>query len=378
MKLGRSFHAGAADFFLLNVWETPVKRRQNAETLKGEKTGVTTGGSRSWAMIVVLLLFVVVAAAGLAALTNPSGDSSTRRQRIGRWQELPFDGAASYEHLKTLCSFGRRPSGSPGMEQQREFLLKHFRQHAEKVELQEFKVRHPRTGEAVEMVNIIASWRPEKSERILLCAHYDTRPFPDQDPRNPGGIFLGANDGASGVALLMQLATDLPDLDESLGLDVVLFDGEELVYQEGDPYFYGSKYFAQKYAKDPDRGYVYRCGALLDMVGGLDLVLRRDFFSHRWRDVRPVVDEIWSLARKLGVREFNNSIGRQMLDDHVPLHEIAGLRVCDLLGFEYRYWHTEGDVPAACSPEALAKVGYVVKRWLELPDGPCSRLPPAK
>ena len=87
------------------------------------------------------------------------------------------------------------------------------------------------------MKNLVISWHPEKKERILLCCHYDTRPFPDQDRRNPRGRFIGANDGASGVALFMEMAHHIKTLELPLGLDMVLFDGEELVFKRGDKYF---------------------------------------------------------------------------------------------------------------------------------------------
>ncbi len=106
------------------------------------------------------------------------------------------------------------------------------------------------------MKNFIARYFPDRTTRVLICAHYDTRPFPDRDPKNPRGLFLGANDGASGVAFLHELAHAIPDLQTKVGVDLVLFDGEELIYDENrdrDNYFLGAKNFALDYANGKKR-----------------------------------------------------------------------------------------------------------------------------
>src|SRR5690606_17984524 len=132
-------------------------------------------------------------------------------------------------------------------------------------------VRHPLDGSEVRMANLMVSWHPDRRERILICAHYDTRPYPDQDRLNPRGTFIGANDGASGVALLMELAHDMLALDGKLGVDFVLFDAEEFVFDDNaDIYFLGSEYFARQYAAkrlECD----YRYAILVDMIGDADL-----------------------------------------------------------------------------------------------------------
>lgn len=279
-------------------------------------------------------------------------------------KDIPFDGAQAYEYLKQICNLGPRMSGSAGMQAQQELLLKHFAKFGAETELQKFKVRHPREGSAVPMANLIARWRPDRTERILLCAHYDTRPFPDRDRVDPQGVFLGANDGASGVALLMELARHMPELGGEAGVDFVLFDGEELVYSDNDEYFLGSTYFARDYAARRPRG-AYRWAVLLDMVGDADLRILQEVNSLRWSDTRPLVESIWSTARKLGVREFIARRGHDLRDDHLPLHEIAGLPACDIIDFDYPAWHTRADTPAKCSALSLAKVGWVIHEWLK-------------
>ena len=157
-----------------------------------------------------------------------------------------FDAKRSFEYLTSVCRLKSRISGSPGMAAQQKLILEHFKELKAKVQFQSFDAPHPITGNPVRMNNMIVSWNPEAKKRILLACHYDTRPFPDRDRNQPQGLFIGANDGGSGVAFLMELGNVMSSLKVShgYGVDFVFFDGEELVYRQNDPYFLGSKYFA--------------------------------------------------------------------------------------------------------------------------------------
>jgi hypothetical protein len=327
-----------------------------------------------------LFLLTVVAASSLAigyliatgdngwtvSAVQPTAGTRTTQARQGKipLNEIPFDGAQAYEYLIQICKIGPRLSGSPGMDRQQKLLVAHFEKLGGKVAMQEFRVPHPVSRKPVQMANLIVEWHPERKERVLLCAHYDTRPYPDQDRRNPRGRFIGANDGASGVAVLMEMGRHMAELKGPIGVDFVLFDGEELVYKEGDPYFYGSEKFATTYAEFPPQ-HKYRWGVLLDMVGGKDLQLLQEWHSLSWPDTRPLVGEIWGIAAKLGVREFIPRVGHRVLDDHIKLHDIAKIPTCDIIDFDYPHWHTEQDVPANCSALSLAKVGWVVLEWVK-------------
>jgi glutaminyl-peptide cyclotransferase len=275
-----------------------------------------------------------------------------------------FDGPAAYAYLKQICAFGPRYSGSKGMREQRAFLVEHFQKLGAKVTQQEFQARHPQSGGGVAMSNLFIEWHPERKERVLLVAHYDTRPFPDRDPRNPRGNFIGANDGGSGVAVLMQLGKAMPKFDSAVGVDFLLVDGEELVFQEGNPYCLGSEHFAKQYVADPP-AHKYRYGVVLDMVGAKNMQLRMEGNSMRWEDTQPLVRQIWATAARLGVREFVHQLGDQVTDDHVPLHDIAKIPTCDIIGWPYEAWHTQADVPAQCSAVSLGKVGFVISEWLK-------------
>jgi hypothetical protein len=283
---------------------------------------------------------------------------------------IPFDGDAAYEMLLRICALGKRYSGSPAMSAQQQLLGDYFRKIGGQVTLQPFAERHPETGERVVMNNLIVQWHPNRMERVLLCAHYDTRPYPDQDPVRPRGDFLGANDGASGVALLCELGKQMPQLISRYGVDFVLFDGEEFIFdaqRDRDRYFLGSSHFAREYVANPPP-HRYRYGILLDMIG--DASLELFYEKNSMRHARPLVLDIWKTAKRLGVTEFKPRSRHDVRDDHLPLNQIAKIPTCDIIDFDYPrpgahiYWHTEADTPDKCAPESLAKVGWVVLEWL--------------
>lgn len=291
----------------------------------------------------------------------------------------PLHAKRAFGYLERLCALGPRPSGSPAMERQRELLTKHFAGLGGKLELQRFTARNPLGGAGVPMANLIVRFGEPLPQRVLLCAHYDTRPLPDRDP-NPlarrSGRFLGANDGASGAALLMELAHFVaPGTDGAGGLpgvDFCLFDGEELVYTDPrDPYFLGSTWFARDYKRTgAKRGFSYKAAVLLDMVGDADLQIYQEVHSVRWHDTQPIVAQIWGTAQRLGVKEFIPRAKHLVRDDHLPLRSEGRIPACDLIDFDYPAWHTEGDVPGRCSGESLAKVGWVVLEWLRQHGAP--------
>lgn len=276
-----------------------------------------------------------------------------------------FSGPRAMAHLEAICDLGPRPSGSDAMRRQRALLAEHFRAAGATVTGQAFRVRDRRTGEPVHIENLLVSWHPDRAERILIGAHYDTRPFPDRDPVDPRGVFIGANDGASGVALLMELGRFMGSM-PGPGVDFVLFDAEEYVVGDRDPYFLGSTYFARQYAaaRREGRGPVYRCGVIVDMVADRDLQIWQERKSVSWPDTRPVVDAIWDVARRLAVRQFVPQPKHEIEDDHVPLRNIGRIPTCDIIDFDYPAWHTTRDTPEQCSAESLEAVGRVVLAWL--------------
>jgi len=283
----------------------------------------------------------------------------------------PYNADRAFSYLTQICDIGPRPSATAAMQRQQALLTEFFEQRGASVQMQPFKVRHPETGEPVELANLIARWRPASRKRFLLCAHYDTRPFPDRDPVNPRGRFVGANDGGSGVAALMELSHHIDALPADVGIDIVLFDGEELVFREGrDDYFLGSEHFARQYISEPP-AVPYVAGILLDMVGDKELTIYQE--RNSWNYARDVSRSVFAKAKELGVETFIARVRHEIRDDHLPLNQIAKIPTIDLIDFDYprpgigapKYWHTTKDVPENCSGHSLATVVYVVHQWLK-------------
>ncbi len=338
---------------------------------KPSKEDVSRPPRRGW-FWTFLAVGLVVSLLPAVALLDSNGQ--TPRERNWRLTDIPFDGAASYEVLKSVCKIGSRTSGTKGMAAQQAWLEKHFTELGGKVSFQKFEARHPLSGDRVPMANAIVEWHPDRKERILLCCHYDTRPFPDNDPnpRKRRDLFLGANDGASGVALLAELGRHMPELKSKLGVDFVFFDGEELVYESTrDPFFLGSEHFAREYVANPPQ-HKYVKGVLLDMVADAELHLFYEQNSAKVAGARKTMEEIWGVAKKLGVAEFRPRMGHEVRDDHLALNDIAKIPTCDIIDFDYpvpgarnTYWHTTNDTPQHCSALSLAKVGWVLHEWLK-------------
>jgi len=278
---------------------------------------------------------------------------------------VKFDPARAQGYLTKICRIGSRVSGSKGMAEQQRVIIDHFTRLGAKIGYQTFDIAHPVTGMPVRMMNIIVSWHPESKERILLACHYDTRPYPDRDRNNPRGIFLGANDGASGVAFFMELGNQMRHLKPTHGVDFVFFDGEEMIYGDRGKYFLGSEHFAKRYRDNPPP-HRYRAGVVVDMIGdkNLDLYIEKNSLNY----AKDVTLSIWATARKLGVTEFKQEVKHEVQDDHLPLNEIAKIPTCDIIDFDYPYWHTMQDVPARCSGTSLEKVARVLTAWLETPQ----------
>lgn len=279
-----------------------------------------------------------------------------------------FDQEFAFKHLKAICAIGSRMSTSQGMAKQQAMIQKHFEALGAQVGYQNFNVNDPRqNGRQATLSNLVVRFHPERKTRLLLCCHYDTRPFPDRDPVNPQGVFIGANDGASGAAFLCELGRHIPNMEGPVGFDFVFFDGEEFVFVQRDPMFLGSLHFARQYAaRKWDVEYKY--AVLVDMIGDKELQLKMEVNSLNM--ARNLTKMIWSIAKDLKVREFRASKGHIIKDDHLPLNEIAKIPTCDIIDFDYprpgmqnQYWHTTKDSVENCSADSLGKVGVVMLEW---------------
>ncbi|MEX0718763.1 MAG: M28 family peptidase [Planctomycetaceae bacterium] len=308
------------------------------------------------------------AASFLPAFFLPAGTSAVRSAGAAEPEAAPrLEAGRAFGYLTRICNIGPRVSGTTGMTRQQRMIQQHMSDLGGKVGYQSFDAPHPLTGRPVRLDNMVVTWNPEAKQRVLLACHYDTRPFPDQDPRNPRGRFIGANDGASGVALFMELAHHMRKIDLPYGVDFVFFDAEELIYVENDgstrgEYFLGSTYFANEYKNNPPP-HKYVCGVLVDMIADKRLELYMEKYSLKYAP--EVTRSLWKTAERMSVEEFIPREKHEVRDDHIPLNEIADIPTCDIIDFDYPDWHTTQDVPARCSGESLVKVGRVLLEWLQ-------------
>ncbi|MCK4427871.1 MAG: M28 family peptidase [candidate division Zixibacteria bacterium] len=266
-----------------------------------------------------------------------------------------FDGKEAFGYLMEQCDLGPRNPGSEGHERCKKYLLDKLRQYTNLVKTQEFVYQDTSQNTKLELTNIIASFYPEKKQRILLCAHWDTRPFADRDPDSSlrEKPILGANDGASGVAVLLEIAKVISEKKPKWGVDIILFDGEDYGPEgELEKFCLGSKYFAKNKGE-----YKPEFGILLDMIGDKNLNIYKEGYSTRY--AKGVVDSVWGTARRLKIDCFHDSTKYFIYDDHIPLLEV-GIPCIDLIDFDYPYWHTTQDTPDRCSAESLQKIGEVL------------------
>lgn len=275
-----------------------------------------------------------------------------------------FDGERAVAYVSTICDLGSRVSGSEGMAKQQELLQKHFEKHGAKVALQKFEGKQPSQEKPVAMANMIVSWHPESKTRVIICAHYDVRPIADQETnvRDWTKPFASANDGTSSMAFMMELAHHMKDLKTELGVDFVIFDGEEWIHDRvRDKFFLGSDHFAAEYKKAKD-GPKYKAGILLDLFAGKGAVYPVEENSRLLAG--GLVEDFWRLADDLGVKSFRWQQGPEVLDDHIALNR-AGIPTIDIIDFDYPHWHRLSDTPDKCSAESMANVAKVTMAWLQ-------------
>ncbi len=275
-----------------------------------------------------------------------------------------FNSTRAMEYVTQQVDFGPRVSGSQEAEACRTMFYELFRSLGHEVDSQLFIYHDPYSGNPIEMVNVIIHCRgiDEDSQPILLMAHYDSRPWADmsKDTSLHEQPIAGANDGASGVAVLLELTHLFAEVQPPKNIDIVLFDGEDWG-KNGDheQYLQGSRHFAQGLNSQS-----YRFAILLDMVGDKDQRFYREGYSERF--FKEINDLVWSTAQELGYMNFVDSLQATMLDDHLPLQAV-GIPTIDVIDFDYPYWHTEHDTPDKCSAEALGTIGEVITRVVYSP-----------
>lgn len=315
----------------------------------------------------IFIAIFLMAFISCGASKSGGNDSATREAESPTPSELNFNADSAYANVKRQLEFGARVPGTEAHRLCGEWLAQELRRLGLEVTLQTATLT-TFDGTRIPMRNILASINPEAEDRTLLLAHWDCRPWADNDPdpdkrKEP---VMGANDGASGAAVLLELARALSVAGTAKGIDILLCDAEDWGSEgDDDSWALGTRYFAEHPAKE---GYAPARAILVDMVGAADAVFPREYFSQR--SAPSLVDKIWATANSLGYGEmFPNRIGTAVNDDHVELLK-AGIPAIDIIDYRegegfFPYWHTAGDTLDKISPETLGAVGRILEAFLK-------------
>ena len=314
------------------------------------------------------ILFYIVAGLCLSGCGNTK-KSATETMKTEQPVGPAFSADSALLYCQQQCDFGPRTMNSEAHERCAQWIADKFRQFGMQVSLQQATLTGY-DGTPLEATNIIASYRPEQKERIMLCAHWDSRPWADNDPdeANHKKPVLAANDGASGVAVMLEIARLL---DSEIGIDFVCFDAEDWGVpqwadykgNDGDTWALGAQYWSTHHHD----GHKPRFGILLDMVGGQGARFYQESVSLYYAP--EIVRRVWAAAETVGFGSyFPNEEGGQVTDDHVPVNQKAGIPCIDIIPHYPDYaqssfgptWHTVKDDMEHLDKNTLQAVGQTL------------------
>ena len=323
----------------------------------------------------ILIIFLALTLASCGDKQPKGNDNPSEKPK--KTVVVPnFNADSAYQYVAAQTAFGPRVPETEAHAQCSEWLVSKLNHWADTVIVQEFRTRLY-NGKGIDGKNIAAVFNPEAKKRIVLCAHWDSRPYADHDPDEAFNHqpIDGANDGASGVGVLLECARQFKSqpLPEKLGIDIVLFDLEDYgphqdqamdYYNDNDNYWaLGSQYWS----KHPHMyGYKAYYGILLDMVGGSNPNFQKEYYSQGY--AAWVVNKVWRKAADLGYRHcFSNELGTMISDDHIPMN-LAGLPTIDIIDLQPNssngcfpeVWHTHNDNFENIDKETLGMVGEVL------------------
>jgi glutaminyl-peptide cyclotransferase len=259
---------------------------------------------------------------------------------------VPFDSNRAWEHLRQIVAIGPRPSGSAAIEQTRDYIKKQLASNGVSVVEQKWADDTP--AGKIAMVNLVATIPGARKDRLVIAGHYDTKRF-------PLFRFVGASDGGSSAAFLIELARVLKARRNSFTIELLFLDGEEAVNEvwAGLDNTYGSRHYVESAKKDGSLASL-KALLLVDMIGDRNLTIRKDGNSTPW-----LTDLIWDAAKRQKLDTYFLPAGTQIEDDHVPFLK-AGVPSVDIIDLEYPQWHTAQDTLDAVSARSLQIVGDVV------------------
>jgi glutaminyl-peptide cyclotransferase len=314
------------------------------------------------------LLLLLQTACNDTSETNTNETTEVKSAVKARVTAPQFDEDSALSFTQKQVDFGPRIPDSKAHAKTAEWLSTKFKSYGANVIIQSGSGK-TFDGKQYGIKNIIASYNDSAIDRVLLCAHWDTRPFADKDSLNKNKAIDGANDGASGVAILLEIARLLKDKKPNVGIDIILFDLED--YGRGevqgfenteDSWCLGSRYWSQNKHK---AAYTARYGILLDMVGGINPSFPKEAYSVNYAP--SLVDKVWGIAKNLGYGAvFKESLFGPITDDHFYVNEIAGIPCIDILSYDEglkdfnAHHHKHSDNMKHIDKATLDMVGNVV------------------
>lgn len=312
------------------------------------------------------LLSITVLLIGFACNNAPKEAKSQQVATNSPQISIPdFDKEMAYNYVKAQVDFGPRIPESQAHQNCVNYLVNTLKEFTPNVLVQEFKTRLA-SKKIVNGKNIIASFQIEKKNRILLCAHWDSRPFADQeeDESKHNTAIDGANDGASGVGVLLEIARILSSQDTKVGIDIIFFDVEDSgVSESSESWALGAQYWS----KNPHiPNYTARYGILLDMVGTNNPTFKYEMTSYNYAP--HILDKVWNTAKSLGYQQyFLKKTSGGILDDHVYINENRNIPTIDIIHYDqttdsgfFEHWHTLKDDMNSINSNTLEMVGKTV------------------
>jgi hypothetical protein len=256
-----------------------------------------------------------------------------------------FDSNRAWEHLRQMVAIGPRPSGSAAIEQTRTYIRNQLNTAGVSFMEQAWDDQTP-TGR-VHMVNLIATIPGARTERLIIAGHYDTKKIREFR-------FVGASDGGSSAAFLVEMARVLKMRSNGLTIELLFLDGEEAVVEwSGNDHTYGSRHYVDAAKRNGSLSSI-KAFVLVDMIGDKDLRIKRDLNSTPW-----LTDIIWNAAARINLGRYFPRDPTDIEDDHLPFVQ-AGVPSVDIIDLDYPPWHTAGDTLDAVSARSLQIVGDVL------------------
>lgn len=327
---------------------------------------------------IMIALLIVALIAGAAFNFLPSNKAEvSETEEIEKVQPVgpDFNADSAYIYLQEQCDFGPRTMNSTAHDKCEKWIIQKFEQYGCKVTTQKATL-NGYDGTPLRSTNIIASYNPEATTRIMFCAHWDCRPWADNDPdsTNWHKPIVAANDAASGVGVMIELARILKGSGLELGVDFICFDAEDYGTPQwfegedpGDTWALGAQYFANNLPE----GYAPRYGILLDMVGGVGAKFYREGMSMQYAPA--IVKKVWNAARQVGYGSyFPKDDGGMITDDHIPINQTANIPCIDVIPYypdcaQSSFgptWHTIADNMDNIDKNTLKAVGQTMVQVL--------------